>query len=72
MLVYLQIIETQNDREKFEEIYTAYRKLMLYVANEVLKNDQDAEDAVHEAFISVAKNFLRQMSKNARLRRYYS
>ena len=56
MLVYLQMIEAQSDREKFEEIHTDYRKLMLYVANEVLKNDQDAEDAVHEAFISVAKN----------------
>lgn len=56
MLVYLQMIATRSDKEKFEEIYTAYRKLMLYVANEVLKNDRDAEDAVHEAFISVAKN----------------
>ena len=61
MLVYLQMIETQSDIEKFDEIYTAYQKLMLYVANEVLKNDQDAEDAVHEAFISVAKN-LRKIS----------
>lgn len=57
------MIKTQSDREKFEDIYIAYRKLMFYVANELLKNDQDAEDAVHEAFISIAKN-LKKISRS--------
>ena len=56
MLVYLQMIETADDKEKFEQIYLTYRKLMLYVANKILKNEQDAEDAVHEAFLAIIKS----------------
>lgn len=32
MLIYLQMIETDEDRSKFEEIYNEYRGLMYYVA----------------------------------------
>lgn len=56
MLIYLQMIEDDADRSKFEQIYTKYRKLMLYVANQMLHNPDDAEDAVHEAFLAIAKN----------------
>lgn len=57
MLIYLQMIETAEERSRFEQLYTAYRSLMFHVAKEILGNEQDAEDAVHEAFLSIAKNF---------------
>ena len=57
MLIYLQMIETQQDKGKFEKLYHAYRGLMFGVANRILRNEKDAEDAVHEAFVSIAKNF---------------
>lgn len=57
MLIYLQLIDDPADRVKFEDLYRTYRSLMLYVANQILHNQQDAEDAVHEAFLAVAKNF---------------
>lgn len=57
MLIYLQMIETAEERSQFEQLYTTYRNLMFYVAKEILDNDHDAEDAVHEAFLSIAKNF---------------
>ena len=56
MLLYLQMIDTSEDRSKFEQIYIEYRDLMFYVANRILDNEQDAEDAVHEAFLKVAEN----------------
>ena len=56
MMIYLTMIDTPEDRDLFEAIYTKYRYLMLHVANKVLLNHHDAEDAVHEAFISVIKN----------------
>lgn len=31
MIVYLQMIETDEDKSKFEEIYQEYRNLMYYV-----------------------------------------
>ncbi len=56
MLIYLQMIDEPQDRHKFIRVYEAYVKLMFYVANEILHNSHDAEDAVQQAFISIAKN----------------
>lgn len=56
MLVYLQMLETEADRTKFEEIYHLYRDLMYVTAFSILHNEHDAEDAVHQAFIKVADN----------------
>lgn len=57
MLIYLQLIETPEDRSRFEQLYIAYRDLMFYIARKILGNNQDAEDAVHDAFVTVAKKF---------------
>ena len=54
MLLYLQTIESPKDKIKFEQIYLKYRRYMFQVASEILQNNQDAEDAVHNAFLSVA------------------
>ena len=53
---YLQTIESEEDKSKFERIYYRYRKLMFHVAMKILHNDADAEDAVHQAFVSVIEN----------------
>ena len=42
--------------KKFEQIYLRYRNLMYYVAEQILHNPQDAEDAVHNAFVYLAEN----------------
>ena len=46
MIVYLQMIETDEDKSKFEEIYQEYRNLMYYVAYKRMQHEQDAEDVV--------------------------
>ncbi len=51
MLLYLQSIETDQDRAKFEQLYLGYRDLMFHLAQGILHNDRDAEDAVHNAFL---------------------
>lgn len=56
MLIYLSMIESQDDRHKFERIYERYRNLMYHVAYKILRNPQDAEDAVHQAFVSIIQN----------------
>ena len=60
MLVYLQAIDNPEDRTRFEAMYSAYRGLMFHVARRILNNDQDAEDAVHMAFLSLAEHSLSQ------------
>lgn len=54
MLIYLAMLEEPSDKEKLEQIYLQYKGLMFYVADRILNNEQDAEDAVHQAFISIA------------------
>ena len=56
MLIYLQTIETEEDKSKFEDIYREYRGLMYYIAYRRLHHEQDAEDAVHHAFMKIAEN----------------
>ncbi len=55
-MIYLQLIESEDDKFKFEKIYKQYRNLMFYVAFHLLGNKPDAEDAVHAAFLKVAEN----------------
>jgi len=53
---YLQMIDTPEDKKKFEILYLTYHKLIHRIAYAVLHNSYDAEDAVHQAFLSVAEN----------------
>ena len=56
MFVYLAMIDSPDDQAKFERVYHKYRYLMLHVAKQILQNHHDAEDAVHQAFISIIEN----------------
>ena len=56
MIVYLTLIDEAPEKSKFERVYLEYRGLMYYVANRILNNPQDAEDAVHNAFVKIANN----------------
>lgn len=55
MLIYLSIIEAEEDKGRFQLLYHTYKRLMLYIAYEILHDQQDAEDAVHEAFLRLAE-----------------
>ena len=61
MLLYLQMLETPEEKSLFEQIYLEYRGLMYHVAHEILHNDQDAEDAVHQAFVKIVENIKKLM-----------
>lgn len=56
MLIYLQEIADPQNQYRFEQLYLGYRQLMFHIANNILRNEYDAEDAVHQAFLAVAKN----------------
>lgn len=55
MLIYLTMIEAEEDRHRFLSLYRRYKKLMLYIAHDILHDPHDAEDAVHEAFCCLAE-----------------
>ena len=57
MIIYLQMLETSEEKARFEELVHTYKNLMFYVANQILNNDHDAEDAVQQAFFAILKHF---------------
>lgn len=56
LLVYLKMIDSEEDKSKFERIYCKYRGLLTYVARGIVGDVADAEDAVHQAFVSIIEN----------------
>ena len=56
MLLYLSLIETEEDKIKFEDIFNSYKKTMYYVANSILKDEHYSHDAVQNSFLKIIKN----------------
>lgn len=55
---YLSLIENENDKIRFEEVYYKYKKQMAHLAFSILHNHHDAEDVVHDVFCSVASSHM--------------
>lgn len=56
LATYLNMITGQTDKLRFEQLYHSYRKQMLAVAYRILENTDDAEDAVQDALLGIAKS----------------
>lgn len=56
MLLYLSMLDTQEEKDKFTELYEHYQHFCWYVANGVLNDEQLAEDAVQETFLALTRH----------------
>lgn len=56
MLMFMQMLETADERSRFELLFHTYRNVMFHVANRILDNEHDAEDAVQQAFFAILKH----------------
>lgn len=56
LALYLSLLNTNEEKTLFEELYYEHRGIMFRIANGILKDTQRSEDAVNEAFLSLAKN----------------
>lgn len=63
LFLYLSAIDSPEDKRKFERIYLEYRQTMFYAANQILRDDHAAEDAVHQAFLRII-NHLEKIDEN--------
>lgn len=52
----MALIDSPKEKLRFSTLYFKYHRLMLAVANSILNNPTDAEDAVQDAFFAIAKN----------------
>ncbi len=50
------MIESEEDKSKFEQLYITYKQTMFYVANRILKDEYLSEDVVHQAFLRIIDN----------------
>lgn len=56
MLVFLALLDTAEERDKFTRLYDKYKHFMWYIAKSVLGDEYLAEDAVHEAFLTLTRH----------------
>lgn len=50
-------IRNRQSESELEQLYIEYRQMLYAVANKILHNEMAAEDAVHDTFTIVTKNF---------------
>lgn len=53
---YLTMVDGEEEKSLVESLYKEHRQLMYKTAFKYLHNNEEAEDAVHEAFLRVIKN----------------
>jgi len=70
LLLYTAMIDEKPDQLRFERIYYSYRKQMLVVADRVLHNVDEAEDAVQNALLGIARN-IKTVPQDERVERAY-
>ena len=56
MFLFLALLDSPKEQEKFTKIYEQYRHFMWYVANQKLQDAHLAEDAVQEAFFALTRH----------------
>ena len=56
MLLYLSMLDTQEEKDKFTEAYEQYQQFCWYVAYQLLGDAHLAEDAVQEAFLALTRH----------------
>ncbi len=56
MLLFLIMLDSDEDRSKFVQLYHKYRYFLWYLACERLQDDHLAEDAVQETFLALTRH----------------
>ena len=55
--LFLNLLDTQGEKDKFIELYDTYCELLYWIAIKKTKCVEDAEECVQETFLYVAKHF---------------
>lgn len=54
--IYFAMLDNSEEESKFEVLYNKFKPTLITVANQILDDVDLAEDAVHDAFLSLARN----------------
>lgn len=58
MYQYLLLLDTEQEKEFFQKLYREHRNQMYYMALKIVKNESDAEDMVHETFLTLTEHLM--------------
>jgi len=53
LAIYLSMLDTEQERKKMTDLYEEHKYALLHYAMKIMRNQDMAEDAVHNAFISI-------------------
>lgn len=57
MIAFLDLLDTQEEKDKFTELYNCYKDLLYWIALKKTDNIEDAEECVQDTFFYIAKHF---------------
>lgn len=57
MIAFLDLLDTQEEKNKFEQLYHKYSNLLMWIAMKMLNDKHSAEEVVQDAFLYIAMNF---------------
>ena len=57
MIAFLNLLDTQAEKEEFIKLYDKYKNLLYWIAFQKTNNIETAEECVQETFLYVAKHF---------------
>jgi RNA polymerase sigma-70 factor (ECF subfamily) len=58
MIAFLDLLDSEEEKTKFEKLYNKYADLLMWIALRKLSNNHHlAEEVVQETFLYIAKNF---------------
>lgn len=65
MYRYLLLLDTDEEKEFFKKIYIRYKNEMFYAAFAILQNSSDAEDIVHDTFLTLISKLENMMEESS-------
>lgn len=57
MIGFLDLLDTNEEKNKFSDLYDLYKDLLYWIALKKVHNTADAEECVQETFLYIAKHF---------------
>lgn len=71
LMFYLSMLETPEEKSRFEHLYTTYKSVLYNYAYQILHNVDLSEDAVHDTFMKLLDNMKKiQDRSDAEARNY--
>lgn len=70
-MIYFALLDSEEDKIRFEQIYIEYKQPLYLAALAILHDPEDAEDVVEDTFLTIANHFTEISKKDCQKMRSY-